>query len=279
VIEGPRTAGFGTAGCRTAGFSRHRVVVAVALLLAACSAFRQPLAREVQGQSAFRLVADDGCTAVWSVRPLDAAEGRAWMVLASGERRRVEDFFGTVVPGRVSLWLVDELPRRFGGDAFSEGKDVYLRMGANRLPLAADAGLVAHEMAHVVLHESFGMERPFWFEEGIATYVEGTRLGYGAGARDMLSGVDGLARLESSRLTLGGVAAVGPPLSYRLSAAANELIVERHGAGALRRLQRQPSGRPFADGYFRVTGETLGGLEARWRDEIRAVARLRATTP
>jgi hypothetical protein len=231
------------------------------------------LSKDVQKENSFRLVEDDGRNSVWSVRELAPEAGREWLRLLAGERKRVEDFFATAVTGRITLWLVDALPRSFEGDAFSEGKDVYLRMGTGDRPSGNDGNLVTHEMTHVVMVEAFGMERPFWFEEGLATYLEGQRLGFGAGGRDLLSDVTGLERLDVPSLTLEGVSRVERPLAYRLSASAIELVLERYGGGAIRRLQREPSGRPFADGYFRVTGETLASLEARWRDEIRAAAR------
>jgi hypothetical protein len=133
-------------------------------------------------------------------------------------------------------------------------------------------------MAHVVMVEAFGMTRPFWFEEGLATYLEGQRLGFGAGRRDILSGVTGLDAVDSASLTFESVERVERPLAYRLSASAIELIVEKHGAGSIRRLQREPAGRSFSDGYFRVTGEPLAALEARWRDGIRVAARTRGLT-
>jgi hypothetical protein len=245
----------------------------LAVLVAVSSVSCSSLSKDIQSENRFRLVEDDGRNSVWSVRPVGRDAGREWLRLVVGERKRVEDFFATAVSGRIKLWLVDELPRSFEGDAFSEGTDVYLRMGMSDRPSDNDGNLVAHEMTHVVMTEAFGMVRPFWFEEGLATYLEGQRLGFGAGGRDVLSGVHGLEAIDTAKLTLASVERVEKPLSYRLSASAIELILEMHGGAAMRRLQREPSGRAFADGYFRVTGETLEGLEARWREEIRTAAR------
>ena len=260
---------------RSAGPLRARTLLTVALL-SGCSAFQPALVKQIKSDNTFRLVEDDGRCAVWSVRWLSKEEGRAWLQLLVSERKRIEDFFATAMPGRITLWLVDALPNRFEGDAFAEGREIYLRMGRGGGPSEADGTLVAHEMTHVVLLEAFGMNRPFWFEEGLATYLEGQRLGYGAGGRDMLSGVPGLHCVDVATLTLENVEGVEKPLGYRLSAAAIELILEKHGAGAMRRLQRESAGEKFGNGYFRVTGETLGALEARWREEIRAAARLQA---
>jgi hypothetical protein len=238
--------------------------------------FEPALSKQVRRDNSFRPIIDDGRCVVWSVRALTPAEGREWLDLLVSERKRIEDFFATAVPGRISLWLVDRLPGGFDGDAFSEGADVYLRMGRGGRPSADDATLLAHEMTHGVMLEAFGIPRPFWFEEGLATYLEGQRLGYGAGGRDMLSGVSGLAKLDVASLDLDNVEQVERPLAYRLSAAAIEVIVEKHGLGAIRRLQRERAGQRFGDAYLRVTGESIEGLEARWRDEIRTAHRLQA---
>jgi Domain of unknown function (DUF4157) len=250
------------------------VTRAVLTLLAVVSAAScSSLSKDLQKKNRFRLVEDDGRNSVWSVRPVGLEAGRDWLRLVVAERKRVEDFFATAVTGRIILWLVDELPRSFEGDAFSEGSEIYLRMGASDRPSENDGNLVTHEMTHVVMVSAFGMKRPFWFEEGLATYLEGQRHGFGAGGRDLLSGVTGLDALDPAALSLETVGKVEKPLAYRLSAGAIELILEKHGGAAIRRLQREPSGRPFSDGYFRVTGETLAALETRWRDEIRAAAR------
>jgi hypothetical protein len=261
---------------RGPGASRSRGPAIVLLLLVACSAFEPTLSKQVRKENSFRLIEDDGRSAVWSVRSLAPQDSREWLRLLAGERKRIEDFFATVVPGRISLWLVDVLPERFEGDAFSEGSDIFLRMGRAGSPSAGDGTLVAHEMTHVVLLEAFGIARPFWFEEGLATYLEGQRLGYGVGGRDMLSGVAGISGIDVAALTLENVEHVEKPLGYRLSAAAIELILEKHGFAAMRRLQRERSGQRFGDAYCRVTGETLEALEGRWREEIRTASRLEA---
>lgn len=253
-----------------------RPALLAAVLLAASCSVLDPLGREVRDKNRFHLVEDDGRNSVWSARALSREDGREWLQLLVRERKRVEDFFATAEPGKLSLWLLEELPRKFEGDGFAEGRDIYVKLGAGGGPSPNDASLVTHEMTHVILLEAFGMSRPFWFEEGVATYLEGQRLGFGAGGRDVLSGVPGLDALDVDALTLANVEKVERPLAYRLSASAIELILEKHGAGAIRRLQREPSGRAFSDGYFRVTGEGLPGLERRWREEVRAMRRLRA---
>jgi hypothetical protein len=250
--------------------TRAALLVVSTAALAACTS----LSRDVRKTNKFDLVEDDGRNAVRSVRRLSPDEGREWLRLIVAERRRVEDFFATTMTGSITLWLVDDLPKSFEGDAFSEGRDIFLRMGPGNRPSSNDGNLVTHEMTHVVLLEAFGMRRPFWFEEGLATYLEGQRVGFGAGGRDMLSGVSGLRSLDLDALTLASVERVERPLAYRLSASVIELILEKHGGGAIHRLQREPASRGFADGYFRVTGETLASLEARWREEIRAMIRL-----
>jgi hypothetical protein len=249
-------------------------LTALAVLAGACSTFDPALSKRIRRDNTFHLVDDDGRNGVWSSRRLTKDEGREWFQLLAGERKRIEDFFATSAPGRITLWLVDDLPASFHGDAFAEGADVYLKMGHGNRPSPSEETLVTHELTHVVLAEAFGMRRPFWFEEGLATYLEGQRMGFGAGGRDMLQGVTGLGGLDVAGLTLDNVDGVERPLAYRLCACAIELILEKHGAGAIRRLQRESSGRRFGDGYFRVTGETLDALEARWREEIRTVARM-----
>lgn len=254
----------------------RRALPLLVLLAAACSFLDSSLSGDVRRKNRFHLVEDDGKNAVWSVRQLPREAGREWLRLMVSERKRVEDFFATADPGKIALWLVDDLPRKFEGDGFAEGRDIYLRIGVDGRPSPSDMDLITHEMTHVLLDQAFGMRRPFWFEEGLATYLEGQRLGFGAGKRDLLSGVSGLEAIDTETLTLENVEKVEKPLAYRLSASAIELILEKHGAGAIRRLQREPPGRGFADGYFRVTGEELPSLQRRWREEIRSIARLRS---
>jgi hypothetical protein len=256
-----------------------RAAVLVSLLvlaLSSCASLDPSLGGEVRRKNRFQLIEDDGRNAVWSARTLTREEAREWLNLLVTERKRVEDFFATAEPGKINLWLVEDLPKRFSGDGFAQGRDIFVRLGARGSPGSSEMSLVTHEMTHVILLEAFGMSRPFWFEEGLATYLEGQRLGFGAGGRDMLSGASDLESLAVDSLTLENVEGVERPLAYRLSASAIELILEKHGGGAIRRLQRESSSRAFADGYFRVTGESLSALEKRWRDEIRAILRLRA---
>src|SRR5258705_2949456 len=107
----------------------QRALLLLVLFSTACAFLDSSLSGEVRRKNRFHLVEEDRRNAVWSVRVLSREAGREWLRLLVSERKRVEDFFATAEPGKITLWLVDELPRKFEGDGFAEGRDIYLRIG------------------------------------------------------------------------------------------------------------------------------------------------------
>ena len=178
--------------------SRSRRGPLVLISAAACSVIDPSLSGDVRRRNRFHLVDDDGRNAVWSVRDL---EPRRRAGVAAPRRRRAQARRGLLRDRRARE---DHALAR--GRSAQEVRGRCLRRGHRHLPpdraaegrpSGNDMNLLTHEMTHVVLLEAFGMQRPFWFEEGLATYLEGQRLGFGAGGRDMLSGVSGLDALDT----------------------------------------------------------------------------------
>ncbi len=234
----------------------------------ACSTVTVGLEAEVRGNQAFRLVDDDGRTAVRSAVTCSRDVAREWGKLAVTERERVERAFGAIIPGRIEVHLVGAWPSSFDGDAFSAGTNVYLKASENGLPRPSDGDLLVHEVTHVAQATLFAFRRPFWFEEGLATYVEGVRKGYGVGGHDLLEGVRGLEAVDPARLTLENLKLQPLSLAYRLSASAFERMLERHGSGIFLAFRAAPADRQIADVYATATGEPLTELEARWRTGV-----------
>ena len=135
---------------------------------------------------------------------------------------------------------------------------------ADRYPYGDLPSVLAHEMAHVLLHDAAGEQLPRWFEEGVATR-EGRRWGL----RDiyvyssmLLTG--GLPTLDEVSRGFGESEARARA-AYAASFDFVSRTVELHGEGVIRDILAGAAEQPFPEAWRAATGVALSHSEARWR--------------
>lgn len=160
-----------------------------------------------------------------------------------------------------------------GGVAFTEYSIVAL--GISSAELEWGLGAMAHEMAHLVVHQvtmnGYGVSLPTWLDEGLAMYAEGP---LAPGFASVLSSAVSQDRLDSvqslsSSFPAGTQAAY---LAYAESYSLVDYLLERHG-GQERMLEylsaiRGGSGHEEALGA--VYGLTTAALDAQWKSYLAA---------
>ena len=218
-------------------------------------------------------VDDDGTTAVFAPRAVRAEVAGSWLALARSARREVASWFGEPLSGRLEVHLVDRFPDGFEADGFSNAARLFVRCNPDAAPKSADRDLVAHEIVHVFLAQRWKIKRPYWFEEGLATYIEGERLGYGVAGKSLLGDVVGLDMVDTAQLRFENLHTWPPRLSYRLAAVAVETALTRWGKARLVSLGGQTGS--FEDAWALTFDETPTLLEERWRDAVRIEQRRR----
>ncbi|MBK8207665.1 MAG: hypothetical protein IPK87_12890 [Planctomycetes bacterium] len=136
-------------------------------------------------------------------------------------------------------------------------------------------GVLRHELAHLVMGSQLQVERPLWFEEGVAQYIEGVALNElrEAAGSPSLATFESLDDLSSA---LREETRSGP--AYAESREVIRLIVARHGEQEFMALMRalEKGNGPFEAAFEKATGETLQVFEAAWIEdqEGRAGSRL-----
>ena len=134
---------------------------------------------------------------------------------------------------------------------------------AGRYPYGSIEAVLAHEAAHLMVHDS-GTRIPLWFEEGIAT-AEGRRFEF----RDMLAfsgslltaDLPHLAELDSSFHASSAEA----QLAYAGSHAFVARTMRDHGPAVVREILRAARDRPFEAAWQQATGTSLREAESAWR--------------
>jgi hypothetical protein len=139
---------------------------------------------------------------------------------------------------------------------------------AERYPFGDPVGVLAHEVAHVLIHDAAGPaagEVPRWFAEGVATWAQRRW-----SLRDAF--VYSSALLGRSLPTLDALdrAFVSSEPSARLAYAASfdfiDWSVEEYGEEVVPRVLRSAAGgRPFAEAWREATGVALARSEGSWR--------------
>ncbi|HLE85742.1 MAG TPA: hypothetical protein VJG13_15485 [Thermoanaerobaculia bacterium] len=155
------------------------------------------------------------------------------------------------------------------GFALSDARVGGVRIArAERYPFGDAVGVLAHEVAHVLIHDAAapaGGELPRWFAEGVATRAQRRW-----SLRDAV--VYSSALLGRSLPTLGALdrAFVSSEPSARLAYAASfdfiDWSADEYGEDVVRRVLRSTArGRPFAEAWREATGVPLDRSEASWR--------------
>lgn len=126
-------------------------------------------------------------------------------------------------------------------------------------------GVLRHELAHLVMGSQLRVERPLWFEEGIAQYVEGVALNeLREGGSPTLGTFSNLADLEVALRDDNRAGA-----AYMESREVIRLIVARHSEqeffALMKRLERGEG--PFEHAFEQATGENLQAFEGAWIED------------
>lgn len=173
-------------------------------------------------------------------------------------------------PGLVRLDAA--APSWAAGFALSEARIGGIRIGqADRYPFGDPGGVLAHEVAHVMLHDAAGGTLPRWFNEGVATSFQ-RRWSF----RDTL--------VYSSSLLVGSLPsleemdrAFSSQRSARLGYAASFDFVDwasdEYGEDFVRRVLRGTGEQPFPAAWRAATGEPLWRSERAWRRSSLALYR------
>lgn len=159
------------------------------------------------------------------------------------------------------------------GYAMPGRRRLVLNLTAIRERNLEPVGVLRHEVAHLVMGSALRTQRPLWFEEGVAQYVESVavnELREAGGASPWIS-FDSLDDLSTS---LRHETRAGP--AYSEVREVVRLIINRHGEGALFKLMDElAAGVEFATAFEAATGEDLAAFERAWQDdfESRSAAR------
>ncbi|MBZ0135341.1 MAG: hypothetical protein K8I27_03070 [Planctomycetes bacterium] len=168
-----------------------------------------------------------------------------------------------------------ELAARDGVGMHAESVLGYAQPGRRRIVLNLSGirdrqlepiGVLRHEIAHLVMGSALRVERPLWFEEGVAQYVESVALNElreAAGASPWLD-FDNLADLDQA---LREEARAGA--AYIEAREVIRLIVERFGESRFFKLmKRLESGDgPFEKAFEDVTGDSVATFENAWLED------------
>jgi len=135
---------------------------------------------------------------------------------------------------------------------------------AARYPYGTPEAVLAHESAHLLIHDAPGLALPHWYEEGVATWV----------ARDwqlqdqlMMSGrvlTSDLPRLDQLE-PLFEAAPDQVETAYAASFSFVSWAARRYGDASVRDVLREARSRSFERAWRAATGETFDHAESQWR--------------
>ena len=162
-----------------------------------------------------------------------------------------------------------------GGVAFTEYSIVALGISTGDLDWGE--GAMAHEMAHLVVHQvtmnGYGVSLPTWLDEGLAMYSEGPLAsGFAAALSSAVSEnrLDSVQSLSSS-FPAGTQAAY---LAYAESYSLVDYLLDRHGGREkmLEYLSAIRDGSGHEEALASVYGLSPGALDAAWKSYLSAGA-------
>jgi len=202
------------------------------------------------GEEALSLLEDD----------IGAKPGRTIEVYVYGNRTALLD----------SLIYPDEWT---GGVAFTEYGIVALGISVSQLGWGE--GAMAHEMAHLVVHQvtmnGYGIVLPSWLDEGLAMYAEGDPTSEFASA---LSSAVKRGQLDSVQSLSSSFPAdtAGATLAYAESYSLVEYLLENKGGGEnmLALLGAIRAGSGYEEALQEVYGLSIGQLDSQWKQHLMA---------
>jgi hypothetical protein len=213
-----------------------------------------------------------------SYRPLlEELAGRAEAFLP-----RIESALGVEPAGPILMVLIPPDPSPYpavvrldasappwaAGFALSEARVGGIRIAqADRYPFGDPGGVLAHEVAHVLLHDAVAVRPgalPRWFNEGVATWVQRRW-----GVRDALVYSSALVTGPLPTLAEMDRAFATSETSARLAYAASfdfiDWSADEYGPDVVREVLREAGGRPFPEAWRAATGVPLADSERAWR--------------
>lgn len=135
---------------------------------------------------------------------------------------------------------------------------------ADVYPFGDPAAVLAHEVAHFLLHDAGGDDLPRWFSEGVATRVQrswGLRDAFVYSSNLMIGPLPSLRQLDRS---FSG-SARDARLAYAASFDFVDWAAGEYGEDVVRRVLRGARTRRFDAAWREATGVSLSESEAGWR--------------
>ena len=152
------------------------------------------------------------------------------------------------------------------GYAMPGRRRIVLNLSGIRERQLEPIGVLRHEIAHLVMGSALRVERPLWFEEGVAQYVESVALNElreAAGANPWVDFED-LADLNKA---LREEARAGA--AYIEAREVIRLIIKRYGEDKFFKLisKLEDGGSPFDKAFKDVTGDSVATFETAWLED------------
>lgn len=172
---------------------------------------------------------------------------------------------GPLVDPEISR-LDQAAPPWAAGFALSEQRVGAIRLGqADRYPFGDPFGVLAHEVAHILIHDAAGDNVPRWFNEGVATWVQ-----RGWSLQDamvyssslLVGPLPSLARLDRAFVASEG----GARMAYAASFDFVHWATREYGDDLVPRVLAAARDQPFRAAWREVTGVPLSASEEAWRD-------------
>lgn len=162
-----------------------------------------------------------------------------------------------------------------GGEAFSEYGIVALGVGTSSREVAWGEGAMAHEMAHLVVHQvtmnGYGISLPTWLDEGLAMYAEGPLASSFASALSSAVKSGNLDSVQSLSSSFPADTA-GAYLAYAESYSVVDYLLGRKGgeANMLAFLAAFKSGSGQEEALREVYGLSPASLDSQWKSRLTA---------
>lgn len=213
-----------------------------------------------------------------SYRPvLEELAGRAEVFLPDVQRQLGVEPAGPILmvlippdpsPYPAVVRLDSAAPPWAAGFALSESRVGGIRIGrADRYPFGDAGGVLAHEVAHVLVHDAAGARPgsiPRWFNEGVATWVQrrwSVRDAFVYSSALVTGPLPTLAEMDRAFATSEAGARVAYAASFDFVA----WSADEYGPDVVRDVLREAGTRPFPEAWLAATGVALGDSERAWR--------------
>ncbi len=148
------------------------------------------------------------------------------------------------------------------GYALARERRVVLNLSAIRERGLAPVGVLRHELAHIVIGVNIQVERPLWFEEGLAQWVEGVALNFlkESQSTQIPPTFDDLADLNAGLRDEGRVG-----FAYLEARRVLSLMEEFYGVQRIQKFLRAlADGDEFNAAFAQTFQQTVEGFEDRW---------------